>query len=198
MPLGPRVARCVPSWLHGACCARAACELRACRVLTCLTSSPVTCIFIGHSALFSSLSFLNGIPDHALQRSPHLSLKSYRSVSSSSSRPWRTETPVMKPDGHCIARWSTLLPSLSKSRPRMPVHSPRACGSATTSAASTLRVGILRASRGWLAHAAPTRSELHRGPHVEGGALPAEVSRIRNLDRNLCCANGRVILPIGD
>ena len=125
----------------------ARCVPRACRVLTCLTSSPVTCIFIGHSALFSSLRLLNGIPDHALQRSPHLSLKSYMSVSSSSSRPWRTVTPVMKPDGHCIARWSTLLPSLSKLRPRMPVHSPRACGSATTSAASTRRAGILAASR---------------------------------------------------
>ena len=121
---------------------RAACAPRACRVLTCLTSSPVTCIFIGHSALFSSLRLLNGIPDHALQRSPHLSLKSYMSVSSSSSRPWRTVTPVMKPDGHCIARWSTLLPSLSKLRPRMPVHSPCAYCSATTSAASTRRAGI--------------------------------------------------------
>jgi hypothetical protein len=45
-------------------------------------------------------------------------------------------------------------------------------------------------------------------PHVEGGALPAEdllgiwigydliLSYL--MDRNVCCANGRVILPIGD
>ena len=99
------------------------------------------CIFIGHSYDFSSWCPLKGIPDHAPHRPAHLSLKSYRSVSSFASRPCRTISPVMKPVGQCIARCSTGK-SDSKLRPSKPVHSARAVVATSANISATWRGAV--------------------------------------------------------